>query len=115
MNADRLMEAVRELCQAISTAIVEQVTPELRRAVAAPSIEPASEPDLLNWRQVAERLGDMSESSVRALWTSGALLSVKVNGLRFTRSADLRAYVEALEPSLPNGEKPQLSVVRDAA
>lgn len=116
MSADRLAGLMQEIGAALSDAIVAHVTPELRAAVALTELPaPESEPLLLTWRQISKRLGNISESSIRAMWASGELPSVKVNGLRFTRSADLREYVAGLCPSLPGGEMPQLSVVPDAA
>lgn len=111
MSADRLTE----LLQLVAAEIVAQVTPELRAAVARPVEEPRTEPLLLDRVQVGERLGGLSETTVRGLWRSGELPSVKINGLRFTRTADLEAYVAGLTPSLPGGERSQLSLVRDAA
>lgn len=104
----------RDLVSTIADAVIEQLTPLLRSMAAPQAGEPDLDPALLNWRQVSQRLGGLSESSVRALWTSGELPSVTVGALRFTRAADLAAYVDSLQPSLP-GEERRLSVVRNAA
>ena len=114
MNTDPL----RDLLKQLAAMIVEQITPELLAALPA---APSSDPMMLDAGQVADRLS-ISVSAVRALWKAGDLISVKQGGLRFTRHADLVAYVAALEPSRP-GDEPApvatqrlaLAVVRDAA
>lgn len=110
MSGDRLAALVRELAAEIAA----HITPDLRAAAVRSPAEAKVEPLLLDYAQVGERLGGLSESTVRKMWTSGDLPSVKVNGLRFTRTADLVAYVAALEPSTPSDDR-SLELVRDAA
>jgi excisionase family DNA binding protein len=50
--------------------------------------------------EVASQL-NVSRSKVYELMASGALRSVKVDRTRLVRGRDLRAFVDALEPSLP--------------
>jgi GAF domain-containing protein len=51
----------------------------------------------LDYRQVALRLGGVSERSVRRLVDGGVLQSVVVAGCPRVRSTDLAAYVQQLE------------------
>lgn len=112
MSTDRLTELLRE----VAAAIVEQITPELRAAVDRPAAIYKPDPLTLDVHQVGERLGGLSETTVRKLWKTGELRSVLIGGLRFTRAGDLEAYVAGLQPSIPGAsERPALSVVRDAA
>ena len=50
---------------------------------------------LLKVPEVAQQLG-ISRAKVYELMTSGALVSVKIDGCRRVRSRDLAAYVDAL-------------------
>jgi excisionase family DNA binding protein len=50
--------------------------------------------------EVAAHL-NISRSKVYELLASGNLPSVKIDRTRLVRGSDLRAYVDALEPSLP--------------
>lgn len=50
--------------------------------------------------EVATHLS-ISRSKVYELLASGALSSVKIDRTRLVRGSDLRAFVDALEPSLP--------------
>lgn len=110
------MSALDSLVDELADAVAERLIPALRALVkptpAQP--EPALEPMLLSWEQISQRLGGISETGVRALWKSGDLPSVTVGRLRFTRAADLAAYVANLVPDLPEA-KASLTVVRDAA
>ena len=45
---------------------------------------------------------NVSRSKVYELLTSGALRSVKIDRTRLVRGSDLQAYVDALEPLLPD-------------
>lgn len=110
MSADRLAE----LLTALASEIADRIKPELRAVASRPAAEAVVEPLTLTYDQVGERL-NLSETSVRKLWKTGELPSVLIGGLRFTRTADLAAYVAALTPSLPGEERTALALVRDAA
>ena len=111
------LDAMKSLIREIAVEIVEQITPELRAAVARPVVVGPSElePLLLNWEQVSQRLGGMSETKVRELWKREVLPSVKIDGLRFTHRDDLAAYVDSLRGAPIGHRSGVLAVVRGAA
>lgn len=49
------------------------------------------------WEKVSEQLGGISRSTVFALWSSGALASVKIGKRRFSTDRQIAEYIDRLE------------------
>jgi hypothetical protein len=50
-----------------------------------------------DWTATSAKLGDISRSTVFALWASGELASVKIGKLRFSTDKQIAEYVQRLE------------------
>lgn len=50
-----------------------------------------------DWNATSEKLGDISRSTVFALWASGELGSVKIGKRRFSTDRQITEYIERLE------------------
>jgi excisionase family DNA binding protein len=87
------MDAVNALVREIAADAAEQIKAELETVLA--DLRRRALPLMLDVEQLMEQLG-LSETTVRGLWKSGELPSVKIGGLRFTRREDLLAYVAGL-------------------
>lgn len=52
---------------------------------------------LNNWRSTATKLGGISRAKVFALWASGALGSVKLDGRRFSTDEQIATFIADLQ------------------
>lgn len=50
-----------------------------------------------DWEKVSDKLGGISRSTVFALWSSGALASVKIGKRRFSTDRQIDEYIQRLE------------------